>query len=66
MLAVVVDVLLWGPTVLQDIIIVSVVNDEHATGLQHAGKVLEACFMISEVGSEFLKVIGCERYLRSP
>ena len=66
MLAVVIDVLLWGPAMLQDIVIVSVIDDEHSTGLQHAGKVLEACFMIPDVDNEVPKVIVCERYLRSP
>ena len=66
MLAVVIDVLLWRPAMLQDIVIVSVIDDEHSTGLQHAGKVLEACFMIPDVDNEVPKVIVCERYLRSP
>ena len=46
MLAVVVDVLLGGPAVLQDVVIIPVVDDEDTTGFQHTGKVLEALFVI--------------------
>ena len=53
MLAVVVDVLLGGPAVLQDVVVVPVVDDENTTGFQHTGKVLEALFVIP-----FLKTIS--------
>ena len=45
-LAVVVDVLLWSTTMLQNVIVVTVVNDKNTAWLQHASKVLEALFMI--------------------
>ena len=47
-LAVVVDVLLWCLPVLQDVVVVSVVNDQDTSGLQHVVHVLYAPLVIPE------------------
>merc|ERR1719234_1101570 len=48
-LVVVVDVLLWCLPVLQDVVVVSVVDDQDASGLQHVIHVLYAPLMIPEI-----------------
>ena len=47
--AVVVDVLLWSSAMLQDVIIVSMINDKHATRFEHVCKVFEAPFVVPKV-----------------
>ena len=67
MLAVVVDVLLWSTTMLQDVIVVTVVDDKNTAWLQHASKVLEAFFMIpNHETHEINKPVKAMKYLRSP
>merc|ERR1719285_1686006 len=48
-LAVVVDVLLWCLPVLQDVVVVSVVNDQDTSGLQHIVHVLYAPLVIPKI-----------------
>merc|ERR1712079_146192 len=48
-LAVVVDVLLWCPPVLEDVVVVSVIDDQDASGLQHVVHVLDASLVVPEV-----------------
>merc|ERR1719402_1638069 len=48
-LAVVVDVLLWWPPVLEDVVVVPVVDDQDASGLQHVVHVLNASLVVPEV-----------------
>merc|ERR1712212_557629 len=48
-LAVVVDVLLWCLPVLQDVVVVSVVNDQDTSGLQHVVHVLYAPLVIPKI-----------------
>ena len=47
-LAVVVDVLLWCMPVLQDVVVVSVVDDQDTSGLQHVIHVLDARLVVPE------------------
>ena len=47
-LAVVVDVLLWRLSVLQDVVVVSVVDDEDTSRFQHVIHVLDAPLVIPE------------------
>merc|ERR1712055_317992 len=48
-LGVVVDVLLWCLPVLQDVVVVSVVNDQDTSGLQHVVHVLYAPLVIPKI-----------------
>merc|ERR1719239_1341472 len=48
-LAVVVDVLLWCLPVLQDVVVVSMVNDQDTSGLQHVVHVLYAPLVIPKI-----------------
>ena len=48
-LAVVVDVLLWCPAVLEDVVVVSVIDDQDASGLQHVVHVLDASLVVPEM-----------------
>merc|ERR1719209_678537 len=48
-LAVVVDVLLWCLPVLQDVVVVSVVDDEDTSGFQHVIHVLDAPLVIPKI-----------------
>ena len=45
-LAVVVDVLLWCLAVLEDVVVVSVIDDQDASGLQHVVHVLDASLVV--------------------
>ena len=47
-LTVVVDVLLWCLAVLEDVVVVPVVDDEDASGLQHVVHVLNASLVVPE------------------
>merc|ERR1712055_32866 len=48
-LTVVVDVLLWCLAVLEDVVVVSVINDQDTSGLQHVVHVLDASLVVPEV-----------------
>merc|ERR1711872_594412 len=48
-LAVVVDVLLWCLAVLEDVVVVPVIDDQDASGLQHVVHVLDASLVVPEV-----------------
>merc|ERR1719192_1682467 len=48
-LAVVVDVLLWRLPILQDVVVVSVVDDQNTSGLQHVIHVLNASLVIPKI-----------------
>merc|ERR1719370_2159446 len=50
-LAVVVDVLLWCLPVLEDVVVVPVVDDEDASGLQHVVHVLNAPLVIPKISA---------------
>ena len=47
-LAVVVDVLLWCLAVLEDVVVVPVIDDQDASGLQHVVHVLDASLVVPE------------------
>ena len=46
MAAVVVDVLLRGPAMFQDVVVVPVIYDKQSSGLDHGSEVLEAQLVV--------------------